>query len=100
LTESAFNVDFANPELSLRQPSELDLEAAAAQELVSQDLARLRRIKDDMAGKTVMISGPHHYCGYRGVIQFTHGHLKQYAVRLEANNRVMMIDRAFLTVIV
>jgi hypothetical protein len=99
LTESTFNVDFASPELSVRQLTELDLETAAAQELVSQDLARLRRSKDDMAGKTVMICGPHHYCGYRGVIQFTHVHLKQYAVRLEANNRIMMIDRAFLTVI-
>jgi hypothetical protein len=96
MTESAFNVDFANPELSLRQPVELDSETAAEQEFVSQGLARLRRIKDDMASKTVMICGQHHYSGYRGVIQFTHVHLDQYAVRLEANGRIMMIDGTFL----
>ena len=96
VTESAFNVDFANPKLSMRQPIELDSETAAAQEFVSQGLARLRRTKDDMAGKTVMICGPHHYSGYRGVVQFTHVHLNQYAVRLEAHGRIMMIDGTFL----
>ena len=47
-------------------------------------------------GKTVTICGPHHYSGYRGVTQFTHVHLDQYAVRLEANGRIMMIDGTFL----
>jgi hypothetical protein len=94
MTESAFNLDFAEPELSLRRPTE-----TAAQDFVTQGLAQLRRVKDEMAGKTVIISGQHHYSGYRGVIQSTHVHLNQYAVRLEATGSMMMIDGTFLTII-
>jgi hypothetical protein len=96
VTELAYNLDFAEPELSPRQPSEVDPELERARDFITHELAKIRRIEDDMAGRAVMVTGMHHYCGYRGVVQSSHVHLQQCAVRLEATGQVTMIDRSFL----